>query len=42
VKLAEVEAVVETRNPRHVGEVVELLIAAGFPTRQLSSTAIDG
>ena len=42
VKLAEVEAVVETRNPGHVGEVISALIAAGFPTRQLSSTAVDG
>ncbi len=42
VKLAEVEAVVETRNPGHVGEVIGSLIAAGFPTRQLSSTALDG
>ena len=42
VKLAEVEAVVETRNPGHVGEVISALIAAGFPTRQLSSTAVNG
>jgi threonine dehydratase len=42
VKLAEVEAVVETRNPGHVGEVIGSLIAAGFPTRQLSSTAVEG
>jgi threonine dehydratase len=42
VKLAEVEAIVETRNPSHVGEVVGSLIVAGFPTRQLSSTAVDG
>jgi threonine dehydratase len=42
VKHAEVDAVVETRNPRHVGELVAALSRAGFPTRLLSSTAIDG
>jgi len=41
VKLAEVDAVIETRNPIHVGELVAALIAAGFPTRLLSSTAMD-
>jgi threonine dehydratase len=41
VKLAEVDAVVETRNPRHVGELVAALGAAGFPTRLLSSTAME-
>jgi len=42
VKFAEVDAVVETRNPGHVGEVVGALVAAGFPTRLLSSTAVEG
>jgi len=42
VKHAEVDAVVETRNPRHVGELVDALSRAGFPTRLLSSSAIDG
>ena len=42
VKLAEVDAVIETRNPRHVGELVAALSAAGFPTRLLSSTALEG
>ncbi len=42
VKLAEVDAVIETRNPRHVGELVAALAGAGFPTRLLSSTAMDG
>lgn len=42
VKLAEVDAVVETRNPRHVEELTAALAAAGFPTRLLSSTAIEG
>lgn len=39
VKLAEVDAVIETRNPRHVETLVAGLIAAGFPTHLLSSTA---
>jgi threonine dehydratase len=42
VKLAEVDAVLETRNPRHVGELIASLAAAGFPTRLLSSTAAAG
>jgi threonine dehydratase len=42
VKLAEVDAVIETRNPRHVGALVAALAGAGFPTRLLSSSAIDG
>ena len=42
VKLAEVDAVVETRNPRHVGEIVATLRGAGFPTRLLSSSAVEG
>jgi threonine dehydratase len=41
VKLAEVDAVVETRNPAHVGEIIAALAAAGFSTRLLSNTAID-
>jgi threonine dehydratase len=41
VKLAEVDAVLETRNPGHVGEIVKTLTAAGFPTRLLSNTAIE-
>ena len=42
VKHAEIDAVVETRNPRHVGELVAALNGAGFLTRLLSSTAVDG
>ncbi len=42
VKLAEVDAVLETRNPRHVGALVAALAGAGFPTRLLSSSAIEG
>jgi threonine dehydratase len=41
VKLAEVDAVLETRNRRHVGELIAALATAGFPTRLLSSTAMD-
>ena len=41
VKLAEVDAVIETRNAVHVGELVAALIASGFPTRLLSSTAME-
>ncbi|MBX6366415.1 MAG: threonine ammonia-lyase [Rhodospirillales bacterium] len=40
VKLAELDVVIETRNPRHVGEIVGALEAAGFPTRLLSETAL--
>jgi threonine dehydratase len=42
VKLAEVDAVLETRNPGHVGELVGALSAAGFPTQLLSSSAMSG
>ena len=41
VKEAEVDLVVETRNPVHVGEIVQALGAGGFPTRLLSSMAVD-
>ncbi|HZS85563.1 MAG TPA: threonine ammonia-lyase [Stellaceae bacterium] len=39
VKLAELDVVVETRNPGHVAEIVTALNAGGFPTRLLSNTA---
>jgi threonine dehydratase len=39
VKLAEVDIVVETRNPGHVAELVKAMNEGGFPTRLLSSTA---
>jgi threonine dehydratase len=42
VKLAEVDAVVETRNPRHVEEITAALAAEGFPTRLLSTSAVGG
>ncbi len=38
VKLAEVDAVIETRNSRHVEQLVGSLVSAGFPTRLLSSS----
>jgi threonine dehydratase len=41
VKLAEVDAVVETPNRSHVGEIVAALDEAGFRTRLLSSTAVE-
>jgi len=41
VKLAEVDAVVETRNRSHVAEIVAALDEAGFRTRLLSSTAVE-
>jgi threonine dehydratase len=41
VKEAEVDVVVETRNPAHVGEIIRALGAGGFRTRQLSSMATD-
>jgi threonine dehydratase len=41
VKEAEVDLVVETRNPAHVGEIVQALGAGGFRTRLLSSMAVD-
>jgi threonine dehydratase len=42
VKLAEVDAVVETRNPSHVAEITAALAAQGFPTRLLSTSAVGG
>ena len=41
VKLAEVEAVLETRNADHVGAIVAALEAGGFHTRLLSSMAVE-
>ncbi len=40
VKMAEVDVVVETRNARHVGEIVAALSASGLPAHLLSSTAL--
>ncbi len=41
VKLAEVDIVVETRNPGHVAEIIGALNGGGFPTRLLSSSAVE-
>jgi threonine dehydratase len=41
VKLAELDVVVETRNARHVGEIIVALNEGGFPTRLLSNTAVE-
>ncbi len=40
-KQAEVDAIVETRNEEHVGEIVESLCEGGFATRVLTSRAAD-
>ena len=32
---------VETRNARHVGELIVALNESGFPTRLLSNTAVE-
>ncbi len=37
VKRAEVDVLVETRNAKHVGEIIEMLERTGFSTRRLSS-----
>ncbi len=37
VKRADVDAVIETRNPAHVHEIISALESGGFPTRRLSS-----
>jgi threonine dehydratase len=42
VKRAELDVVVETQNRRHVEVLIAALVAAGFPTRLLSSGADDG
>ena len=41
VKMAELDVVVETRNAAHVSEIVSHLTEGGFPTRLLSSTALE-
>ena len=40
VKLAELDVVVETRNPGHVGEILRALEGAGFRPRLLSDSAV--
>jgi len=37
VKRAELDLVIETQNRRHVGAIIDAMVAAGFPTRLLSS-----
>ena len=40
-KQAEVDVMVETRNPSHVEEIIEKLTAAGFTSRVLSARSMD-
>ena len=42
VKKAEVDAVIETRDPEHVREIITALEDGGFPTRMLSTLSSDG
>jgi len=42
VRKAEVDAVVETRSPGHVEEIIEALEGGGFPTRTLSTLSTTG
>jgi threonine dehydratase len=41
VKRAEIDAVIETRNAKHVGEIIAALNEGGFPTRLLSNSAME-
>ncbi len=41
-KQAEVDAVIETRNPEHVREIIAHLQDGGFPTRVLSARSDEG
>jgi threonine dehydratase len=41
VKRADVDAVVETRNPRHVQEIIAALESGGFPTRRLADRSAE-
>ncbi len=40
-KQADVDVILETRNAEHVQEIVEKLVAGGFPTRVLSARSSD-
>ena len=42
VKLAELDAVIETRNAEHVMEILGALEAAGYKSRLLGRTEVDG
>ncbi len=41
VKRADVDAVVETRNPQHVADIIATLESGGFPTRRLSTQSAE-
>ena len=41
-KRADIDAVIETRNPEHYREIMAALEADGFPTRPLSNLSRDG
>ncbi len=41
VKQTEIDVVIETIDTSHVGEIIEALVSAGFPTRLLSATSLD-
>ncbi len=40
VKRADVDAVIETRNPEHYREIIAALEGDGFPTRLLSNLSV--
>jgi threonine dehydratase len=42
VKRADLDAVIETRDAAHLGEIISYLQANGFAVRQLGNTAADG
>jgi len=42
IKLAELGAVIETRNAQHVDESIRALDAAGFKFRLLGQTELEG
>ncbi len=41
-KLADIDAVIETKNEQHVDEIVKNLQDGGFPTRVLSARSDEG
>ncbi len=41
LKQTEIDVVIETIDTSHVGEIIEALVSAGFPTRLLSATSLD-
>jgi len=42
VKLAEIDIVIETQDTSHVDSIIEKLIQAGFQTRRMGGTSVDG